>query len=195
MAGSEEIEAFIGITGANRTAAERMMELCGSDLEQAVQLWFADEDLQRTLTNAGSSTAPAAAGPSTASRQTSSGPSRPSRRHVGREDAQGVIHIDSDDDVAMTEDEAFGQFDEADDASEAANVARRAQEDEDAAMAKRIQEELYSSGPAGEGDVRAPLARTTETLVGPSYGGEDDGHSVVLEQLRRQQQTRGELAI
>lgn len=188
MAGSEDVEAFISITGANRAAAAHMMELCGSDLEQAVQLWFADEDLQRTLTNAGSSTATAAVGPSTTSRQSSSGFNRSTRPQVGREDAQGVIHLDSDDDVAMIEDDG-------DDATEAANVARRAQEDEDAAMAKRIQEELYSSGPAGESDVRAPLARTTETLVGPNYGDEDDDHAAVLDQLRRQRQTRGELSI
>jgi len=178
----------MGITGANRTAAERMLELCGSELEQAVQLWFADEDLQRSLSNAGSSTLAAGTGPAAASRS-----SRPNRPQVGREDAQGVIHIDSDDDVPMTEDEN-------DDADEVANIARQAQEEEDAAMAKKLQEELYSGGPSGQAagaaeDVRAPMARTTETLVGSSYDDDDDGHAAMLEQMRRRQQTRGGFAV
>ncbi|AEO70665.1 uncharacterized protein THITE_2122317 [Thermothielavioides terrestris NRRL 8126] len=176
MARAEDIEAFIGITGASHTAAEHMLELCGSQLEQAVQLWFADEDLQRSLSDAG---------PSTATAASTSRSSRPTRPQIGRQDSQGVIHIDSDDDdVPMTEDEG-------DDADEVANIARKAQEEEDAAMAKRLQEELYSGAAAGEGSVRAPMARTTETLVGPSYGADDDdGHAVVLEQLRRRQQAR-----
>lgn len=172
MAAEEEIAAFVGITGANRTAAERMLELCSSDLEQAVQLWFADEELQRSLSNAGPST--------------TSAPSRPNRSRIGREDAQGVIHIDSDDDVPMTEDEV-------DDGDEVAGVARRAQEEEDAAMAKRLQEELYSGQNADDSGVRAPMARTTETLVAPVYGDDDDdGHAAILEQMRRRQQARGE---
>jgi len=183
MANEEDIESFVGITGANRTAAERMLELCGSELEQAIQLWFADEELQRSLSNAGPSTAAAgAAAPASRS-------SRPNRPQIGREDAQGVIHIDSDDDVPMTEDEF-------DDGDEVANVARLAQEDEDAAMAKRLQEELYSGPNTDETGVRAPMARTTETLVGgPSFDGndDDDGHAAVLEQMRRRHQARGEL--
>lgn len=179
MANAEAVEAFIGITGANRTAAEHMLELCGSDLEQAVQLWYADEDLQRTLTNAGSS--------GTAAQQT---PGRPNRPQIGREDEHGVIHIDSDDDVPMTQDD----FAESDAADEAANIARKAQEEEDAAMAKRLQEELYSGQAADEDGVRAPIGRTTETLVAPtSY--DDDGHAAVLEQLRRRRQAQGELAL
>jgi hypothetical protein len=176
MASPEEIDSFIAITGANRTAAEHMLELCGGELEQAIQLWFTDEDLQRSLSNAGSSAAAASASHS----------SRPGRPQVGREDEQGVIHLDSDDDVPMTEDDP-------DDADEAAAIARRAQEEEDAAMAKRMQEELYGSGPAAqEGGVRAPMARVTETLVGGFDDPEDDdGHSAVLEQLRRRQQARG----
>ncbi|KAH6619408.1 hypothetical protein B0J18DRAFT_434015 [Chaetomium sp. MPI-SDFR-AT-0129] len=186
MASDEDIESFMGITGADRTAAERMLELCGSDLEQAIQLWFTDEDLQRSLSNAGPSTTTTAAPATIPGR-----PSRPNRPQIGREDAQGVIHIDSDDDVPMTE-EDFGE----DEDDEIQNVARQAQEDEDAAMAKRLQEELYS-GASGAGQhvdedgVRAPMARTTETLIGPSYEeDDDDGHAAVLEQMRRRQQAR-----
>ncbi|KAJ4297397.1 UBX domain protein Ubx2 [Collariella sp. IMI 366227] len=177
MVKDEDVESFMGITGADRRAAQQMLELCGSELEQAIQLWFNDEELQRSLTNPAPSTATASA----------SRPSRPSRPQIGREDAQGVIHIDSDDDVPMTD------FDD-DDADDVTSVARRAQEEEDAAMAKRLQEELYGGGgqpqPTDEEGIRAPMARTTETLVAPTYGHDDDGHDAVLEQLRRRQQAR-----
>lgn len=178
MVNDEDIESFVGITGADRRAAQQMLELCGSDLGQAIQLWFNDEELQRSLTNPAPSTATASA----------SRPSRPSRPNIGREDAQGVIHIDSDDDVAMTD------YDE-DDADDVTSVARRAQEEEDAAMAKRLQEELYGGQPTGEEGVRAPMARTTETLVAPTYGNDDDGHDAVLEQIRRRQQARGKMGV
>jgi len=171
----------MGITGANDDAAQRMLDMCGADLEQAIQLWFADEDLQRTL----STPAPAAAGPSTNTSRAQARPSRSqSNRRAGREDDQGVIHLDSDDDTPMTEDEAYEQFDDGDDTFNAVTVARTAQEEEDAAMAKRLQEELYAGQGADEEGVRAPMARTTETLVAPdAYGGPDE--EVILEQIRR----------
>ncbi|KAK1779450.1 hypothetical protein QBC45DRAFT_374513 [Copromyces sp. CBS 386.78] len=194
MADSETIASFASITGANDTAARRMLELCGGDIEQAVQLWFADEDLQRTLSNPATEAAPAAASRSAGASRSSSRPNRP---NVGREDAAGVIHIDSDDDdIQMTEDDDLGQFDDSDDdTTRAANIAQRAQEEEDAAMAKRLQEEMYggggggsgAGGPGGEDHVRAPMARTTETLVAPGgFGGDDD--DMMFEQFRQEQQ-------
>ena len=64
-------------------------------------------------------------------------------------------------------------------------------------MARRLQEELYAGGdigggPAGDG-VRAPIRRTTETLVGPgAYGmsDDDDMRAAVLEQMRARQRPR-----
>ena len=79
-------------------------------------------------------------------------------------------------------------------------------------MAKRLQEELYGEGGHGSGfgsgpgadGVRAPIARTTETLVAPdpSWAGgggggggggddEDDLGSAILSQLRRQRHPPG----
>ncbi|KAK0624819.1 hypothetical protein B0T17DRAFT_616985 [Bombardia bombarda] len=208
-ANSEDVENFISITGAPATAARRMLELTNDDVSQAIQLWFADEDLQRALSNpdpstatAGASSAAAGASASSRSRQTS----RPrAAQRAGREDTEGVIVIDSDsdDDVQMTEDDSFGQFDDdEDDVVQAVNVARTAQEEEDAAMAKRLQEELYAGGDSGGGaavnedGVRAPMARTTETLIGPAgfggYGGgdQDEVQAAVLEQLRRRRQAQ-----
>ncbi|KAK1826372.1 hypothetical protein QBC39DRAFT_22675 [Podospora conica] len=198
MADSDNVEAFTGITGANETAAQHMLELCGGDLEQAVQLWFTDEDLQRTLSNPAGATPAAAAGLSSSRHAQSS--SRPTRRPAGREDAAGVITIDSDDsddDVDMTEDDAF---DDDDDQAVAQTVARTAQEEEDAAMAKRLQEELYGGGGGGgagmmaDDDVRAPMARTTETLVAPEGFPGHGSADAVLEGMRQRAMARQQAA-
>ncbi|KAK0734555.1 hypothetical protein B0T26DRAFT_737191 [Lasiosphaeria miniovina] len=171
MVGQGEVEDFISVTGASSEAAERVIELCGGDLGQAISLWFSDEDLQRALV------APPV--PET-------GP-----------DAQGVIHINSDDDgddALMTDNDSLDAY-ESDGTAGAANIARTAQEEEDAAMAKRLQEELYSGGAGGaaaaDDGVRAPMARITETLIdaGASYVVDDDDddhmHDALLEQMRR----------
>ncbi|KAF2792717.1 UBX domain-containing protein 7 [Melanomma pulvis-pyrius CBS 109.77] len=60
--------------------------------------------------------------------------------------------------------------------------------EDDAAMARRLQEEMYGGGP--ETDVRAPMQRTTETLVGPgaNWGPQDseaDIDALVQEQMAR----------
>ncbi|KAG2167368.1 hypothetical protein VTO58DRAFT_100773 [Aureobasidium pullulans] len=87
-----------------------------------------------------------------------------SRRY--NEDDNGVVTIDSDDDDAAYED--------------------------DEAMARRLQQEAYGSA-GGEDDVRAPMARTTETLVGPGsrWGpagdDEDDINAAVAEQMLARQ--------
>jgi UBX domain-containing protein 7 len=209
----DAVANFTGITGTTPEVARRVLDMCGGDAEQAIMLWFNDEDLQRSMQN------PSAAAPPTSSSaaepQSSASRGRPaaSSARIGREDTRGVIHLDSDDD-----DEADFQShpaasrsrsanamdidsdDEENTADVAARVARTAQEDEDAAMAKRLQEELYQQpgmGDAlGEDGVRAPIARTTETLVapgGPYMGGdddEDDAHAIMLEQLRRREIAR-----
>jgi hypothetical protein len=63
--------------------------------------------------------------------------------------------------------------------------------EDDEAMARRLQEEMYGGGgPPGEEEVRAPMQRTTETLIGPgsNWGPAEDGEDVdamVQEQLAR----------
>lgn len=193
MSGANEAE-FMGITGANETAARQILEMCGGDLEQSIMLWYADEELQRSLSTPATSSA---AITSDTAAGTSSGQSRQARRQaarqIGREDERGVIHIDSDDeDVTMTDVEDFDD----DDDDGVASAVRRAQEQEDAAVAQSLQEELYRNVPAtDEADqVRAPMARTTETLVEPSYGGGfGEAHDAILEQLHRRQRAQGML--
>jgi len=162
----EAVQQFMAITDANPEAARHMLDICGGSLENAVTLWYTDEELQRSLSNPAptSSTGVSAAGPSASASRPSG--TRPRARPHDRE----VIELsDDDDDVQMTENESFGDFNDDDDTAVAATVARTAQEEEDAAMAKQLQEELYSGGAAND-EVRAPMARTTETLVSPGLG-------------------------
>jgi hypothetical protein len=96
--------------------------------------------------------------------------------------ARNPIAIDSDDDMS--------DFDPAAHTSTPPVRPPPAVED-DEAMARRLQEEMYGAGgPAGEEEVRAPMQRTTETLIGPgsNWGAADDDEDVdamVQEQLAR----------
>jgi hypothetical protein len=88
--------------------------------------------------------------------------------------AQNPIPIDSDEDMS--------DYD-------TPNTSSRppANMEDDEAMARRLQEEMYG-GPGLEADVRAPMARTTETLVGPDatpYGGPEDIDGEVRDQMER----------
>ncbi|CRG89825.1 UBX domain-containing protein 5 [Talaromyces islandicus] len=143
-------------------------EVTGSTAELATQyLEIADYDIQQAMQlyfeNGG-----AEIRPSTPSHTTPAA-SRPSQP------THNAIQVDSDDDLLV---------------DEARSTARpRPQADEsfedDAAVARRLQEELYSGGDSS-GEVRAPIARTTETLVGPgaeSYGDLDP----LLDQFRMRQ--------
>lgn len=101
------------------------------------------------------------------------------------EDPSGVVHIDSDEESPSEK----GQG--------ASNAAANSTFNDDLEMARRLQEEFYSShvNSATDSDgVRAPMARTTETLVGPGSDlGFDDSNGVdsaVMQQLRARQQAR-----
>ncbi|CAJ2501349.1 Uu.00g042020.m01.CDS01 [Anthostomella pinea] len=173
------VEQFMTVTGvASGRIARGYLDISNGDPMQAITLFFENPDLQASFS--APSAAPAA----------SAQPSRATRR-TGREDAGGVIHIDSDDDedVSMTDDPINDSDDDG-----VIWVARNAQEEEDAEMARRLQDELYGPGPGGaagsgasEDGVRAPIARTTEMLAAPdpSWGLHDeDREAAVLEQIR-----------
>lgn len=182
---SEAISTFSGITGASPEVAQGFLSLTGNDVERAIELFFENPELASSVQTG----VPASAPPASA----------PSRSNIAREDSRGIIHIDSDDDdVMQLSDDDVDRDD--DDRATAAQAAALAQEEEDAAMAKRLQEELYGENPGsgsgagagaglmGDDDVRAPIARTTETLVAPdpswAGGGGDDFNSAFLNQLR-----------
>ena len=89
-------------------------------------------------------------------------PSSGRQRSAGYEDEDGVVHLDSDDETPGSG------------PGERGNTF-----DDDMEMARRLQEEMYAEGGTSQSEgVRAPMARTTETLVGPEsnwggYGGVD----------------------
>lgn len=180
----ESISSFAAITGATADVARGFLQIANGDFERAIGLFYENPELASGVGAGVSETASTPANPTSSTRR---------RPNIGREDASGVIHIDSDDDDddddIMIDHDAGSE----DDGERAAvqHAAAMAQEEEDAAMAKRLQEELYQGGSAGPGaqdDVRAPIARTTETLVAPdpSWDGAVDDETTrrFLEELR-----------
>ncbi|PHH60579.1 hypothetical protein CDD81_1435 [Ophiocordyceps australis] len=187
----DDISSFISITGVSADIAHGFLELTGGEFERAVGLYFENPELVQApeqFSHDGSNREAASRSGNVASRSA----------QMGREDSSGVIHISDDEDMLDGQD-----FDDEDvelnardgDASRnedaaALHAANLAQEEEDAAMAKRLQEELYGAGEtsgAGADDVRAPIARTTETLIAPDSWGPGGGgmDSDFLDQLAR----------
>jgi hypothetical protein len=86
--------------------------------------------------------------------------------------AQDPIQIDSDEEMSDFE----------------PNVST----EDDEAMARRLQEEMYG-GQGPEGDVRAPMARTTETLVGPGADyDQQDLDDLVAQQMAARRRAAGQ---
>ncbi|KAI0164998.1 hypothetical protein GGR57DRAFT_220502 [Xylariaceae sp. FL1272] len=181
----DDVAQFMMITGIeSEHVARGYLQISGNIIAQAIVTFYDNPEL------ASSFNAP----PEAQTTSTTHAPQTSRTARIGREDASGTIHIDSDSDdgdVPMTDDDN-------DESDNVAAIARTAQEEEDAAMARRLQEELYGSGSGGAGaddGVRAPIAQTTETLAGPGsmpWSLEDEREAAVLEQLqaRRHRQQR-----
>lgn len=180
----ETIDHFMAFTGSNADVARRYLGLTENISEQAIQLYFDSPDLA-------SGGLPEAQIPPV---PTSTRPA-PRSTSVGRQDSRGVIHLDSGDEGDMDIDDGDDE-DEAPSRAQAASLGRAADYEDDEAIARRMQEELYAGGDASAGydadGVRAPIERRTETLV----GGADDGwgsgdvRSAVLQQMRNRQNQR-----
>ncbi|KAL3463141.1 putative UBX domain protein [Aspergillus heterothallicus] len=151
------VAQFSEFTGATPELAAQYLQLTEFNIEQAMQLYFENDGAPLTREPHASTSAPS--------------------RHVrssGYEDESGVVHLDSDDeqsDVRPPPQEP--------------HVDRSIFED-DAAMARRLQEEMYGGQDITE-EVRAPMARTTETLVGPEADFGGDMHDTILGQVRARQ--------
>ncbi len=176
------VDQFVALTGASEAVARQILEITNGDLSQAATLYFDNPDEFNQPS--------ASSGPAPTDLATMEGVfRRPAHRGAPPrpQGARETIHIESDDD--LDDDLAFGEVEEV------SAIARTAQLAEDAAMAKRLQEELYAENATTSDGVRAPIARTTETLVGPVYGmdpGADDLNmeQSVLDQLRRRRHAR-----
>lgn len=175
----EAIEFFTSISGAGPDVARRYLALTDNVVEQAVQLYFDSPDLA-TGAEQESQPPPPPIPSSTRPRSQAGGD--------GASSARRTHTVDSDDEDLLDTD-----YNDDDGHSRAAAVGRAAEIEDDAAMARRLQEEMYAGGDAGGGvdadGVRAPIGRTTETLVGGPLDDYDhvDGHAVALAQMRRMQ--------
>ncbi|RAL63102.1 hypothetical protein DID88_004186 [Monilinia fructigena] len=177
----DPVDAFTSITGQSEAVARQYLGMTDNNYEQAIGLFFEAPELAASQSNT-----PQQAPPQI---PTSTRPQRSTNRAT--EDSSGVVHLDSDDDMEVDQDNSDGDSD----AATAAAIARAAELEDDAAMARRMQEEFYAGGDASGGldadGVRAPIARTTETLVGYPGGWDgDDAHDAVLEQMRLRSQAR-----
>ncbi|KAB8238645.1 hypothetical protein ETB97_007536 [Aspergillus alliaceus] len=161
------VAQFTEITGSSPELATQYLHLADYDIEQAMQLYFE---------NGGA--------PLTDEPMPSTSDARGARRTAGD---SGVVHVDSDDEVTVDETRSTPRH----------QAPQSSTYEDDEAMARRLQEEMYGGGAGGGGGpgvvdddgVRAPMARTTETLVGPEADFDDgDMHASILGQLRARQQ-------
>lgn len=161
----DPVAQFTEITGSAAELAVQYLELTDYNLEQAMQLYFENGGAEIVAEQ------PSRSQPEMSRRQ-------PSSRPNVYEDDTGVVHLDSDDDL---EGNVLDEIRSSppDPSSTGPTV------DEDAAMARRLQEEMYAGTESVDG-VRAPIARTTETLVGPGPDGFDDDEmqSAIMNQMR-----------
>lgn len=194
------VAQFTEITGSSPHLATQYLQLTDYNLQTAMQLYFENGGAEIGPSASETPSAPAAAPPVPPQS------SRPS----GYQDEAGVVHIDSDD--AASEPEVTGYNPARSDSPSRdrsgagdGSPGSRLFED-DAAMARRMQEELYAAGGGGAGGgntqgppeydeegVRAPMARTTETLVGPGSVGFDDDEDMsaaVMRQLQARDRAR-----
>ncbi|KAK6534611.1 hypothetical protein TWF281_005919 [Arthrobotrys megalospora] len=180
----ELLAQFVAITQTSSVnKAETYLALTEWNLEQAIELFFANDGADLSSTVGPSTSASAAAPPPPpppATTTTSTTQQQPSGTHQGRTSSD-AISIDDDEDEDMEAARAIAAAAEPDGGSGGQSGSSGGNVniyEDDEAMARRIQEELYAeagnSRNAGstwrEEDVdgvRAPMARTTETLVGP----------------------------
>ncbi|KAK4995876.1 UBX domain protein Ubx2, partial [Elasticomyces elasticus] len=183
----EDIAQITSICSTEPERAQQYLTLADGNVEQAIQLFFdyGGADMAASVPT------PHADPPLAEQRSRSS---RPSRAYV--EDEDGVVHLDSDEEMSdVGGDEAAVR--------QAQNVTppqhpalaggqTGADMEDDEAMARRLQEEMYGGGGAGDGfgEVRAPMARTAETLVGPNADWRNDPNEMraaVMEQMAARQ--------
>ncbi|KAK6521462.1 hypothetical protein TWF506_001675 [Arthrobotrys conoides] len=189
----ELLAQFVAITQTSSVnKAETYLGLTEWNLEQAIELFFANDgaDLSSTVGGGGTSTSASATAPpppAAAAPTASTTHHQSSLTHQGRTSSD-AISIDDDEDEDMETARAIAAASEPNIGNIGGGVGGSGHAggnveiyEDDEAMARRLQEELYAeAGGSGGGmnagsswreedidGVRAPMARTTETLVGP----------------------------
>jgi len=155
---------MVSITDTTPERAQQYLQVTDGDVNQAVSLFF--ESGGADLGGISSTPAQASTG------VPSSG------------NAQNPINLD-DDNISDDNDPAITGFRKA--------TAQTGDHEDDEAMARRLQDEMYSGG-GDENNIRAPIARQTETLVGPGasdYYGGGSLDDAVQERMAALQSRRG----
>ncbi len=207
------IMQFVGITGSSDHIASQYLGFAEGNIEQAMELYFANDgaDLQASSTVHHQGQAPPPVPPPA---------TRPAGHRQGYEDEDGIVNLDSDQDDQDYEDdddvEIIGQSRrQLPAAGLPSSVSRTpmsttppaghpgANLDDDEAMARKLQEELYGVAGSGDGSghgssevldehgYRPPIGRTTETLVGPGSfdpSNAEEMRAAVMEQMMARRQ-------
>lgn len=201
----ELVSQFISICETTPERAHQYLRLTDGSIEQAIELFYANNGAD--LGEIHASAAPPQTSEAPPQLQTQSQPTATIRRYP---EASGVVHLDTDEEESGDDVEFTGYGTKSGTGAVASQnqiptrVAPSAAVadpffDEDEAMARRLQEELYTegqvAGSVGADGVRAPIARTRETLVGPgAYAddgdNEDDMRAQVLAEMRQREQSR-----
>ena len=205
----DTIAQFASITGSSPAVAAQYLRLADNHTEQAIELYYANDgaNLESSSQSPHPSQPPPIPAPST----------RPTGHRRPYQDEEGVVHLDSDQEASDHSDNDDVDFArqgerEPSTAGRATSAPQTSSNvtppvgqaslavDDDEAIARRLQEEFYGasnrSGGAGaemvdEHGYRAPIGRTTETLVGPGSfdpTDEDEMRAAVMEQMAARQQ-------
>jgi len=144
----EAIATVAAVTGSTPEIAAQYVQLADGDPNQAVQLFF--ENGGADLGGAPSQSQP-----------------QPSSSSLPTGGAQNPIDLDAEEHISDDNDPEVTGFRKRTQGTAPSRPAGDLEDDE--AMARRLQEEMY--GEAGvEDGIRAPIARQAETLVGPGAG-------------------------
>lgn len=139
----EAIATVVSVCGTTPDLAARYVQLADGDANQAVQLFF--ESGGADLFGSSSSQNP---------------PPRTTPHQTG--DAGAPIDVDAEDNISDDNDPEVTGF-------RRTTQPPPADYEDDEAIARRLQNEMYGEGDSMNEEIRAPIARQAETLVG-GYG-------------------------
>ncbi len=178
------IAQIVTITSASPERAAQYLQLADGDLDSAVMLYFENNGADPS---GGPSSYDAPPLPPVSSRPAATG------------DAHHPIDVDDDTISDDNDPEITGFRKVGESEGETQSHNKGLTFDADAEYARRLQEEMYGGaggqGPTGEEEVRAPIARQSETLLGPGADvGPLDEREIpahVMQQMHRMQNRRG----